>query len=97
MGMAYVSAKYLFVQASSMAEAGGLGGESTPPILVQARPSGLGRVRNLIVFLGHADLRWHLWIVLAALGRLELALIGYAAYFSLRFGLGFARKAVERG
>ena len=33
---------------------------------------------------GHADVRWHLWIVLALLGRLDLALVAYAAYFPLR-------------
>ena len=28
--------------------------------------------------------RWHLWIVLAAVGRLDLALVAYAVYFPLR-------------
>ena len=43
---------------------------------------------------GHADLRWHLWIVLALLGRLDLALAVYAAYFPLRTISGVVRKAV---
>ena len=38
--------------------------------------------------LGHADLRWHLWIVLAAFGRLDLALIAYAVYFPARHRCG---------
>jgi hypothetical protein len=42
--------------------------------------------------MGHADLRWHLWIILAMLGRLDLALAAYAAYFPLRAFLGIARK-----
>ncbi|MFO0910939.1 MAG: CDP-alcohol phosphatidyltransferase family protein [Isosphaeraceae bacterium] len=44
---------------------------------------------------GHADLRWHLWIGLAALGRLDLALAGYALYFPLRAMLGAIRKGAS--
>jgi hypothetical protein len=45
---------------------------------------------------GHADLRWHLWIVLAALGRLDWALAAYTAYFPAR-SLGAAiRRGVRR-
>jgi hypothetical protein len=40
--------------------------------------------------------RWHLWIVLAALGRLDVALAAYAVYFPLRAIAGAARKAVRR-
>jgi hypothetical protein len=46
---------------------------------------------------GHADVRWHLWIVLAALGRLELALAAYAAYYPARALAGAVRKAVRHG
>jgi hypothetical protein len=42
---------------------------------------------------GHADVRWHLWIVLAMLGRLDLALVAYALYFPIRAIAGAARKA----
>ncbi len=42
----------------------------------------------LVRLIGHADLRWHLWIALALLGRLELALAGYAVYFALRATAG---------
>jgi hypothetical protein len=42
---------------------------------------------------GHADIRWHLWIVLAAFGRLEWALIAYAAYFPARTLAGAYGKA----
>src|SRR5262249_6120031 len=45
--------------------------------------------------MGHADVRWHLWIVLAALGRLEAALIAYAAYFPARALAGAIRKAAR--
>lgn len=46
-------------------------------------------------FLGHADFRWHLWIVLAALGRLDLGLIAYAAYYPLRTLAGAIRKGAS--
>jgi hypothetical protein len=45
--------------------------------------------------IGHADLRWHLWIGLALFGRLDLALITYAFYFALRAIGGSVRKAVR--
>jgi phosphatidylglycerophosphate synthase len=44
---------------------------------------------------GHADVRWHLWIVLALAGRLELALAAYAAYYPARASFGAIRKAVR--
>jgi len=50
--------------------------------------------RKVVAAAGHADLRWHLWIVLALLGRLDLALAVYAVYFPLRAIAGVARKAV---
>ncbi len=60
-----------------------------------ARPPGLVRAaRRLLALVGHADLRWHLSIALAVLGRLDLALVGYAIYFPLRAIAGVARKAV---
>jgi hypothetical protein len=52
---------------------------------------------SLARFAGHADLRWHLWIVLAAVGRLELALVAYAAYYPARSVAMAARKAVHSG
>jgi len=50
--------------------------------------------RKLVAAVGHADLRWHLWIALALLGRLDLALAVYAVYFPLRAIAGMVRKAV---
>jgi phosphatidylglycerophosphate synthase len=52
------------------------------------------RIKSLVELAGHADLRWHLWIVLAAVGRLDLALVAYAIYFPLRALAGGLRKAV---
>jgi hypothetical protein len=50
--------------------------------------------RKVIITAGHADLRWHLWIALALLGRLDLALAVYAVYFPLRAIGGVVTKAV---
>ncbi len=50
--------------------------------------------RKLVAAAGHADLRWHLWIVLALVGRLDVALAVYATYFPLRAFAGVVRKAV---
>jgi CDP-alcohol phosphatidyltransferase len=49
----------------------------------------------MVRLIGHADLRWHLWIVLALLGRLDIGLVGYACYFAFRAVAGFLRKAVR--
>lgn len=92
LGMLYVSARYLFLSSSILAQNTALDTPETTPALPSPRP--LDRVRSLVAFLGHADLRWHLWIILAALGRLEIALIAYTAYFTLRLALSVARKAV---
>jgi hypothetical protein len=46
---------------------------------------------------GHADVRWHLWIVLAAAGRLDFALVAYAVYYPARALAGAVRKAVRHG
>ena len=52
--------------------------------------------RRLVRLAGHADLRWHLWIILAAAGHLSWALAAYAAYFPARALAGAAGKAVRR-
>ncbi len=70
--------------------------------LGQARPAPLPALlaavakvpRKVIIAAGHADLRWHLWIALALLGRLDLALAVYAVYFPLRAIGGVVTKAV---
>jgi len=53
-------------------------------------PNPLQRWSRLI---GHADVRWHLWILLAALGRLDAALAVYALYYPARAVAGAIRKA----
>ncbi len=57
--------------------------------------TGLDRLTGLVRLIGHADLRWHLWIVLALVGRLDLALAAYAGYFPARAVAGVVRKGVR--
>ena len=48
-----------------------------------------------IRLVGHADVRWHIWIALAVFGRLELALAAYAVYFPARSLAGASRRAMR--
>ncbi len=86
----YVSSKYLFVIAQATA--------SDPSEASRAKPSGAVRASPLAAVVrlaGHADVRWHLWIVLAAIGRLDLALIAYSAYFPARTLALMARRGLR--
>ncbi|MDR3636731.1 MAG: CDP-alcohol phosphatidyltransferase family protein [Isosphaeraceae bacterium] len=49
-----------------------------------------------IRLVGHADIRWHLWIILAAIGRLDGALAVYALYFPVRALAVAVKKGVRR-
>jgi hypothetical protein len=93
-GMIYCSGKYLFVFGSQSWP--GTFGEEGPPAPPALVPAG-NRLDALVRLAGHADVRWHLWIVLAAAGRLDLALAAYAAYFPARALAGAARKAARYG
>ena len=87
-GMLYAMGKYVFV----VGDDGGPGGEDDAS---SPRASERSLVRDAVQLAGHADVRWHLWIVLAAAGRLDVALAAYAVYFPARTLLGAARKAVR--
>jgi phosphatidylglycerophosphate synthase len=87
LGMAYGMGKFLFFVGNATwspgtaVESAGIAGPG------QSGPS------RLVHWAGHADVRWHLWIILAALGRLDVALAAYAAYFPARALAGVWRKA----
>jgi phosphatidylglycerophosphate synthase len=87
LGLLYTSGKYMFL-VQSLTGAEMEKAEAAP----ETRGGSKSRIRGLVAAIGHADLRWHLWIVLAFVGRLDLALIAYALYFPMRAGLGIARK-----
>ncbi len=103
LGMLYASSKYLF-QVQSL-----LGDELEREIERSAAPDGPrpaggktslarrfgGFFTALVRLIGHADLRWHLWIALALVGRLDIALTAYAFYFMLRAVAGALRKGVR--
>jgi len=46
---------------------------------------------------GHADVRWHLWMVLAALGRLDWALAAFAVYYPVRTVVAAGFKVARHG
>ncbi len=87
-GMGYGMGKYLF-RVVSQSEPGPIGQSGEPG-------SEMG-LRSLVRYAGHADVRWHLWIVLAAFGHLEIALAAYAVYFPTRAFANLIGKAVRRG
>jgi phosphatidylglycerophosphate synthase len=94
LGIAFASGKYLFlVQSLSGNELENRAGHV--PSAVTSTRSIAGRLADAFRLAGHADIRWHLWIVLAALGRLEIALAAYAVYFPARALLGSIRKGVR--
>lgn len=102
LGMAYGMGKYLFVTTSVPIEPQGkaAGGAGSPHVSTKSSPTSVLRPPSTLVsmvrLVGHADVRWHLWILLAALGRLDVALAAYAAYFPARTLAGAARKVVDR-
>jgi phosphatidylglycerophosphate synthase len=96
LGMLYISGKYMFFIQSltgNTLKAAPREGERRSETVAQRH----SLLRRTVAAIGHADLRWHLWIVLAAVGRLDAALVAYAAYFPLRAVGGGLRKAVEHG
>ncbi|HWE35885.1 MAG TPA: CDP-alcohol phosphatidyltransferase family protein [Isosphaeraceae bacterium] len=91
LGMGYAAGKYLFVIGQTTREAvAAPGGERRDA----PAPSPVAR---LVRAIGHADVRWHLWILLAALGRLDAALILYAAYYPARTVAGAFRGWKTKG
>jgi phosphatidylglycerophosphate synthase len=100
LGILYASGKYFFLIQSLLGdELEREGGGAQPASLAQralADPNGgIGRLAALGRAVGHADIRWHLWIVLAIAGRLDVALAVYACYFPARALAGAVRKAVR--
>jgi hypothetical protein len=103
LGILYASGKYLFVIQSLLGDE--LEGPGSNPTTVlatsgQGRESTRGRKRidrltGLVRLLGHADVRWHLWIIFALAGRLDVALGAYAAYFPARACAGVVKKGVR--
>ena len=90
-GMLYAMGKYLFVIGATSGSAL----DVTPgPTSATSLPGPRG-LRSLALLAGHADVRWHLWIILAAIGRLDAALVAYSLYFPARAVAGAARKAAR--
>ncbi|GAC1299858.1 MAG: hypothetical protein NVSMB14_10510 [Isosphaeraceae bacterium] len=91
-GLIYIAGKHLLYLADS--EWAGIERNSTDTSSSVAPASSIAA--RFVRFLGHADIRWHLWIVLAAIGRLEVGLAAYAVYYPARTFAGAIRKGVNR-
>ncbi len=95
-GILYASGKYLFLVQSTLGDElerrSSLSGPNSRSAGMIPRPRGLAGVVHMV---GHADVRWHLWIILAATGRLDVALAAYAVYFPLRALAGAIRKGAR--
>jgi phosphatidylglycerophosphate synthase len=104
LGIIYAAGKHLFwaqsnlgdeLEASaSRVEPGADGRCLTPASIGPLRP-GFAWLSTAVRMAGHADLRWHLWIALALVGRLEIALVLYAVYYPARALAGALRKVVR--
>ncbi len=88
-GMAYAMGKYVFYVGSSVNFA------SQNERKANSRPVRPSFVKQVARLAGHADIRWHLWIVLAAVGRLDAALLAYTIYYPARAVVALAGKAKE--
>ncbi|AGA27245.1 CDP-alcohol phosphatidyltransferase family protein [Singulisphaera acidiphila] len=90
LGMLYGIGKYLFVVTTTVGQTEEKTGTARSPHISPAVTASLpvvlrqARLKSWVRLMGHADIRWHLWIVLAAIGRLDAALIVYAVYFPVR-------------
>jgi CDP-alcohol phosphatidyltransferase len=102
-GIIYASGKYLFLIQSLLGDELE-GSKNNPATFIgpfrQTPESSLGRrfldrLTGLVRLIGHADIRWHLWIVLAFTGRLDVALAVYAGYFPARAFAGVVKKGVQ--
>jgi phosphatidylglycerophosphate synthase len=87
-GMAYAMGKYVFFASNTIWQEGMPAPAKPGPASAEG-----SRVRRLGHLAGHADIRWHVWIVLAGLGWMRFELAVFAAYFLLRALAGAARKA----
>jgi phosphatidylglycerophosphate synthase len=97
-GMLYGMGKYVFFFASQEVSDGHEPGRGNPV----SRRDWVAALRSPHVlswwrWAGHADVRWHLWIVLAALGRLDAELLVFTAYYPARALASAWRKAVRLG
>lgn len=99
LGMIYGMGKYLFMVTTVPVEGTGHLGQPHVTASPAPRPLGVASRRTRLLrwarLAGHADIRWHLWIVLALFGRLDAALVAYAVYFPARAVGSAVRKAVR--
>jgi phosphatidylserine synthase len=94
-GIAYTAGKYLFLSGTKATTSTGPSDASVSP--VAERRGTQSPVATLARALGHADVRWHLWIVLATVGRLDWELLAFTAYYPARtLAAGWRRRRTGR-
>jgi hypothetical protein len=94
-GIIYAAGKHLFMVQSLLGDELEGPGRHEGPVVKRPEGPGFPRLLAALRMAGHADVRWHLWIVLALFGRLDVALAAYAAYYPARALGGVVRKVVR--
>lgn len=92
-GLGYGMGKYLFFVSNQIWQDSARSGqkpEVAGETVTSMKPPSLPRL--VAHWTGHADVRWHAWIILAACGFLRFELILFAAYYPLRCLGGALRK-----
>lgn len=93
-GILYAAGKYLFVVGNqTWAERE----PNTKQVDLAASLSHRSWMRRVAHLAGHADVRWHAWILLAALGWLRVELVVFAVYYPVRALAAAYRKAASDG
>ena len=96
LGMAYMISKYVFQTAMLEDRRPPQTPSTTNALKTSSHPLSLSRrLRPLVHLMGHADIRWHTWILFALIGRLDLVLWFGVAYFSVRVAAMVASRAVS--
>jgi hypothetical protein len=96
LGMSYGMGKYLFMFGNGAWEQGAAPRSDLSQDPAR-RPVPAGPLASFVRLAGHADVRWHVWILLAFFGRLDVALVAYSAYYPARAFARAVRKAVGHG
>lgn len=104
LGAGYAIGKYLFMFASRLADERSERSKSsekrkeTSGGADRAQNESVGDAseasfwKNVVRLAGHADVRWHLWIFLAAIGGLGMELVVYTLYYPVRCLAGAIRR-----
>ena len=92
-GLVYGMGKYLFFVSNQIwLDSDRSARKQEAPVTLEPVQPPPSLPRLLAHWAGHADVRWHVWIVLAACGLLRVELLFFAAYYPMRCLGGAIRK-----